>query len=44
MRTFYTFMGRYLARASKINKSPPSMICDSVPMAQLYHIFPQLMK
>ena len=29
---------------SKFNKSPSSMICDSVPIAQLYHTFPQLMK
>ena len=44
MRTFYKFMGRYLELASKFNKSPSSIICDSVPMAQLYHTFPQLMK
>ena len=44
MRTFYKFMGRYPELASKFNKSPSSMICDSVSMAQLYHTFPQLMK
>ena len=43
LRTFYKFMGRYPEVASKFNKSPSSMICDSVPMAQLYHTFPQLM-
>ena len=37
-------MGRYPELASKFNKSPSSMISDSVPMAQLYHSFPQLMK
>ena len=30
MRTFYKFMGRYPELASKFNKSPSSMICDSV--------------
>ena len=44
MRTFYKFMGRYPELASKFNKTPSSIICDSVPMAQLYHTFPQLMK
>ena len=44
MRTFYKFMGRYPELASEFNKSSSSMICDSVPMAQLYHTFPQLMK
>ena len=44
MRTFYKFMGGYPDLASKFNKSPSSMIYDSVPMAQLYHTFPQLMK
>ena len=44
VRTFYKFMGRYPELASKFSKSPPSMTCDSVPMAQLYHTFPQLMK
>ena len=44
MRTFYKFMGRYPELASKFNKSPSSVICDSVPMAQLYHTFTQLMK
>ena len=44
MRTFYKFMGRYPELSSKFNKSPSSMICDSVPMAQLYHTFPQLVK
>ena len=44
MRTFYKFMGRYPGPASKFKKSPSLMICDSVPMAQLYHTFPQLMK
>ena len=37
IRTLYKFMGRF-------SKSPSSMISDSVPMAQLYHTFPQLMK
>ena len=37
MRTFYKFMGRYSEPASKFNKSPSSMICDRVLMAQLYH-------
>ena len=36
MRTFCKFMGRYPEVASKFNKSPSSMVCDSVPMAQLY--------
>ena len=44
MRTFYKFMGRYPELASKFNKSPSSVICDSVLMAQLYHTFSQLMK
>ena len=44
MRTFYKFMGRYRELPSKFNKSPSSMIHDSVLMAQLYHTFPQLMK
>ena len=44
MRTFYKFMGRYPELASKFNKSPSSMIRDSVLMVQLYHSFPQLMK
>ena len=44
MRTFYKFMGRYPELASKFNKSPSSVICDSVPMAQVYHTFTQLMK
>ena len=42
MSTFYKFMGRYPEPASKFNKSPLSMICDSVPIAQSYHTFPQL--
>ena len=42
MRTFYKFMpmGRYLELASEFNKNLSSMICDSVPMAQLYHTSP----
>ena len=44
MKTFYKFMGRYPELASKFNKSPLSMICDSVPMAQLYHTFLQVVK
>ena len=44
MRTFNKFMGRYPELASKFNKSPSSVIGDSVPMAQLYHTFPQVMK
>ena len=44
MRTFYKFLDRYPEFALKFNKSPLSMICDSVPIAQLYHTFPQLMK
>ena len=44
MRTFYKFISRYPELASKFNKSLSSMICDSVPMVQLYHTFPQLMK
>ena len=44
MRTFYKFMGRYPELASKFDKSSSSVICDSVPMAQLYHTFSQLMK
>ena len=44
MRIFYKFMNRYPELASKFNKSPSSMICDSIPMSQLYHTFPQLMK
>ena len=44
MRTFYKFMGGYPELASKSNKSPSSTICDSAPMAQSYHTFPQLMK
>ena len=44
MRTFYEFMGGYPELPSKFNKSPSSIICDSVPMAQLYHTFPELMK
>ena len=43
MRTFYKFMARYPELASKFNKNPSSMICDSVAMAQLYNTFPQLM-
>ena len=44
MKTFYKFMGRYPELASKFNKSPSSMVCHGVHMAQLYHTFPQLMK
>ena len=44
MRTFYKFMGRYPELASKFSKSPSSVICDKVLMAQLYHTIPQLMK
>ena len=44
MGTFCKFVGKYLELASKFNKSPLSIICDSVPMAQLYRTFPQLMK
>ena len=44
MRTLYKFMGRYPELASKFNKSLSSVICDSVPMAQLYSTFPQIMK
>ena len=44
MRTFYKFMGRYPELASQYNKSPSSMICDSVLKAELYHTFLQLMK
>ena len=40
MRTFYKFVGRYPELASKFNKSPSPMICDSIPMAQVYHTFP----
>ena len=36
------FMGKYPELASKFNKSPSSMICDSVPMAQLYHTLMKL--
>ena len=37
IRTCCKFMGtRYPELASKFDKSPPSMICDSVPMAELY--------
>ena len=43
-RTFCKFMERYPELASKFNKSPSSMICNSVRMAQLYHNLPQLMK
>ena len=32
MTTFYKFVGRYSELALKLNKSPSSMICDSVPM------------
>ena len=39
-----TVVTSYPERASKFDKSPSSMICDSVPMAQLYHTFSQLMK
>ena len=44
MRTFYKFMGRYPELASEFNNGLSLMICDSVPIAQLYHFFPQLMK
>ena len=44
LRPFHQFMGRYPELASKVNKSQSSMICDSVPVAQLYHTFAQLMK
>ena len=43
IRTFYKFMDRYRELASKFNKSPLSMICDGVSMAQQYHTFHQLM-
>ena len=36
MKTFYKLMGRYPGFASKFNISPSSIICVSVPMAQLY--------
>ena len=42
MRTFYKFVGRYPELASNFNKSPSSMICDSVPMAQLYPYLPSV--
>ena len=35
------FQSRYPELASRFNKSPSSMICDSAPMAQLYHTFAQ---
>ena len=44
MRTFYKFIGRYPELASKSNKSLSSLMCNSAPIAQLYHTFPQLMK
>ena len=37
MRTFCKFIGQYPELPSKFNKSPSSMVCDNVPMAQLYH-------
>ena len=40
MRTFYKFMDRYPELATKFSKSPSPMICDRIPMAQLYHTFP----
>ena len=43
MKRFYKFMARYPELASKFNKTPSSVICDSVPMAQSYETFPQLM-
>ena len=39
MRTFFKFMGRYPELASKFNKSPSSMTCDSVTIPQIYHTF-----
>ena len=39
--TFYKFLGRYPELASKFNIISS---CDSVPMAQLYHTSPQVMK
>ena len=44
MRTFYKFIGRYPELASKFNKSLSSMIYKSIPMAQLCHTLPQLIK
>ena len=43
MRRFYKFMARYPELASKFNKTPSSVICDSVPMAQSHETFSQLM-
>ena len=42
--TFYQFISRYPELTSKFNKSPSSVMCDSVPMGQLHHTFPQVMK
>ena len=44
MRTFWKFMGRHPELASKFDKRPSSMICDTVPVAQLYHIVPPVDK
>ena len=44
MRTFYKFMGRYPDLISKYDKGPSSIICDSIPMAQLFYTFPEMMK
>ena len=38
MGTFHKDMARYPELALKFNKSPSSIICDSVPMAQFYTI------
>ena len=42
MRTFYKFMDRYPELASKFNKSPSSMICDSVPMGSIIPYLPSV--
>ena len=43
IRTFYKFMGRYPDLFNKFDKSQEAMVCDSIPMAQLYFTFPQIM-
>ena len=40
MGTLYNFAGRYPYIVSEYNKHPSSVVCDSVPMAQLYYTFP----
>ena len=42
MRAFCKSMGRYPELAPKFNKSPSSMICDSVPIGSIMSYLPSV--